>query len=421
MPAPTRLLAFPTIPTSLLRGSSLTEIGFHGMMKNTRSGSHDARSGSHDAAEGIRVKTAFVYTKRYLEYDYGDSHPLKIERLSLTFELCRAYGLLDFSDSRFIETVPATEAEVLRFHTPAYVKVLREASEGTFRGVYPHGLGPGDNPIFPGLWEWSLLHTGATLQCAKLVADREGRIAFNIAGGLHHARADRASGFCYVNDPALAILHLLEKGYRVMYLDIDAHHGDGVQWAFYEEPRVLTVSFHQDGHTLFPGTGSVTEMGRGAGLGYAVNVPMLPGTDDEVFWLGFSAIVPQLMECFKPDVIVSQLGVDSFVTDPLASLELTNNGFSEVISFLKEQAPAWVALGGGGYNVRNVARAWTLAWAIMNGVDLPDDLPQRIGHHMLGGGKLRDPVHHGTRGVICRERMRECIHHIEQNVLPLIR
>jgi acetoin utilization protein AcuC len=366
------------------------------------------------------VKTAFVYTERYAEYDYGENHPLKIERLRLTFELCKAYGLFDLPDARVVEAIPATEAEILRFHAPAYVRVLKQASDGAFRGLYPHGLGPGDNPIFPGLWQWSLLHAGATLQCAKLVADGEVQIAFNIAGGLHHARSDRASGFCYVNDPVLAIQYLLEGGSRVMYLDIDAHHGDGVQWAFYEDPRVLTVSFHQDGHTLFPGTGSLTETGKGQGLGYAVNVPMLPGTDDEVFWHGFNAIVPELMDRFKPDVIVSQLGVDSFKNDPLASLELTTNGFSEVISFLRGRAPTWVALGGGGYDVGNVARAWTLAWSIMNGVDLADDLPQSLGRHMPGEGKLRDPEHHSTKRRICAERMEECIRWVEQNNLPLI-
>jgi acetoin utilization protein AcuC len=366
------------------------------------------------------VETAFVYTERYFDFDYGESHPLKIERLRLTYELCKAYDLFGLPESRLIETVPASEAEILLFHTQAYVKVLKETSGGTFRGLYPHGLGPGDNPIFRGLWEWSLLHTGATLQAAKLIADREVEIAFNIAGGLHHAHSDRASGFCYVNDPVLAILYFLERGYRVMYLDIDAHHGDGVQWAFYEEPRVLTVSFHQDGHTLFPGTGNVTEMGKGPGLGYAVNVPMLPGTDDEVFWEGFSAIIPKLMERFRPGVVVSQLGVDSFVDDPLAFLELTTNGFSEVISFMKERAPAWLALGGGGYHAGNVARAWTLAWAIMNDVDLPNDLPAAVRDRFPGKTKLRDPVHHGARKAACEERMKQCIRWINDHVLPLV-
>jgi acetoin utilization protein AcuC len=256
------------------------------------------------------------------------------------------------------------------------------------------------------------------MQGAKLVADQAVQVAFNIAGGLHHAQADRASGFCYMNDPALAILYLMDRGFRVMYLDIDAHHGDGVQWAFYEEPRVLTVSFHQDGRTLFPGTGSVTETGKGKGLGYAVNVPMLPGTADDVFWEGFSTIVPDLMECFRPDVIVSQLGVDSFAEDPLASLQLTTDSFCRVISFLTDRAPAWVALGGGGYDVWNVARAWTLAWAIMNHVHLPDDLPEPV-LRLMPEFRLRHPRHTSTEQEPCRQHMRDCVRFIQDKVIPI--
>jgi acetoin utilization protein AcuC len=236
--------------------------------------------------------------------------------------------------------------------------------------------------------------------------------------------AERASGFCYVNDPVLVILHLLDQVSRVMYLDIDAHHGDGVQWAFYEDPRVLTASFHQDGRTLFPGTGGVNEMGKGQGLGYAVNVPMLPGTDDAVFWDGFCSVVPHLIERFRPDVIVSQLGVDTFWDDPLTGLEFTTNGFSKVISYLTDNAKAWVALGGGGYNVCNVARAWTLAWAIMNGVDFGEDLPASMIETMAAAGcrqrKVRDPEHQSRKRERCSQHMAECVKYLEANVFPKI-
>ena len=365
------------------------------------------------------MKTAFVFTDRYFEYDYGSSHPLRIERLRLTYELCKAYGLLALPDAEIIETVPATEEEIARFHTPTYLEVLKEATLGSLNRFYTCGLGPGDNPIFRGLWEWSMLQAGASLQCAQQVSEGKARIAFNIAGGLHHAGAGRASGFCYVNDPVLVICHFLDRGKRVLYLDIDAHHGDGVQWAFYEDPRVLTLSFHQDGFTLFPGTGSVSETGKGPGLGYAVNVPMLPGTDDEVFIEGFFAVVPRLLGSFRPEVIVSQLGVDSFWNDPLAALELTTNGFCEVVTFLKSRAPAWVALGGGGYDIGNVARAWTLAWAIMNGVELPDDLPQGFGPRLAPAKTLRDPVHAGNSRDTCRQRMKEVLRFLEREVFPI--
>jgi len=368
------------------------------------------------------MKTAFLYSDKYFAYDYGASHPLKIERLRLTFDLCREFGLFGLPGSELVETRAASEAEILRFHTRPYVENLKQASAGKVGGDPACGLGPGDNPVFPGLWEWSLLHTGASIQCAELVAGGNARIAFNIAGGLHHAAAGRASGFCYVNDPVLAIIHLLDWGKRVMYLDLDAHHGDGVQWAFYDDPRVLTVSFHQDGRTLFPGTGDFSETGRGRGVGHAINVPMLPGADDQVFWNGFERLIPRLLDAFRPEVVVTQLGVDTFLSDPLAALRFTTHGFSRVVSYLTREAPAWVALGGGGYDLSNVARAWTLAWALMNGIELPDEIPAAAVGLLRGHGvrteKLRDPEHISPWRETCQHYMDECLDYLEANVLP---
>jgi acetoin utilization protein AcuC len=370
------------------------------------------------------MKTAFLYTDKYFAYDYGVSHPLKVERLRLTHELCRAYGLFDLPGAGLVEARAASETEILRFHKRDYVKFLKRCSHGDMSGDFSYGIGPGDNPVFPGLWEWSQLHTGASLQCADLVFQGKSPIAFNIAGGLHHASAERASGFCYVNDPVLAIYHFVDRGKRVIYLDVDAHHGDGVQWAFYDDPRVLTISFHQDGRTLFPGTGELTEAGRGEGTGYAVNVPMLPGTDDHVFWEGFSLLVPPLMDAFKPDVVVSQLGVDTFGNDPLATLELTTHGFCQAVSYLTEHVPAWVALGGGGYNPSNVARAWTLAWATMNEVDLPDDIPETMVKSMAAGGfkgeKLRDHEYRSPWRQQCLKHMQNCVQYLEKHIFPKV-
>jgi acetoin utilization protein AcuC len=210
-----------------------------------------------------------------------------------------------------------------------------------------------------------------------------------------------------------------------MYVDIDAHHGDGVQWAFYQDPRVLTVSFHQDGSTLFPGTGSVAEMGKGDGLGYSVNIPLHPGTDDQVFLEGFHAVVPRLLESFRPDVVVTQLGVDTFWNDPLADLELTTNGFCEVISFMAKHAPAWVALGGGGYSITNVARAWTLAWAVMNDIHLPDELPESmVGPLSSGEGvapRLRDSERISRRHDECEVNMKQTLRFLENEVFPMVK
>jgi acetoin utilization protein AcuC len=234
--------------------------------------------------------------------------------------------------------------------------------------------------------DWSKLVVGASLKAADLVDNNEAAIAFNIAGGLHHAHASRASGFCYVNDPVIVIQSLVKRGRRVAYIDIDAHHADGVQEAFYNTDKVLTISLHETGNALFPGSGFEYENGVGAGRGYSVNVPLPTDTDDELFVYAFTQIVPPLINSFKPDVVVSQLGVDTFHTDPLAHLNLTTNGFCRLVSMIKAVAPKWVALGGGGYDIANVARAWTLAWAIMNDVAAPDEIPETFLQQYPGAG-----------------------------------
>ena len=322
------------------------------------------------------MKTAFIYSDAYFDYDYGPTHPLKIIRLKLTYELIKAYGILDLPSVRMITTGKAEEKDLVLFHSRDYLNILREASEGHLRGnASPYGLGPGDNPIFPGVYDWSLLITGATLQAVDFVGKGQGDIAFNIAGGLHHAMRSRASGFCYLNDPVIGILRLINQGKRVAYIDLDAHHGDGVQAAFYGTNKVLTISLHETGHTLFPGTGFEYEIGEGEGAGYSVNLPFPPHTDDEVYFGAFEEIVPPLIHAFRPDVVVTQLGVDSFYRDPLTNLHLSIFGFEKVVRRIKELAPRWVALGGGGYDISNVARAWTLAWAVMNRIELRDELP----------------------------------------------
>ncbi len=341
------------------------------------------------------MRTAFIYTDRYADYDYGLAHPLKILRLKLTYELIRAYGLLSLPSMRLVETREATEEELSLFHSQDYLDVLKRGSQGSPVGdSFMYGLGPGDNPIFEGLWEWSLLAAGASIQGAQLVVEKEADIAFNIAGGLHHALGARASGFCYVNDPVIVILRLLNRGKRVVYIDIDAHHGDGVQRAFYGTNRVMTISLHESGSFLFPGSGFEHEMGEGEGMGFSINVPLHPFTDDETYLWAFEEVVLPLIGEFKPEVMVTQLGVDTFYSDPLAHLCLTTNGYTKVIEKLKDISIPWVALGGGGYEVANVAKAWTLAWAIMNDVDLNDDLPQTfkgIGRRLgFRGNTLRD-------------------------------
>ncbi len=341
------------------------------------------------------MPTAFIHDPAVARFSYGASHPLKPIRLKLTVELIKACGLLLPDDPRLIVPVPATRQDLLAFHTPDYINML-EASNGGAEppGAAAYGLGYGDNPVFPGMYDWSLLVAGSSLKAADLVESGEARIAFNISGGLHHAMAGRASGFCYVNDPVLAIRLLLSRGRRVAYVDIDAHHGDGVQAAFYDTDRVLTISLHETGEALFPGTGFQNETGEGAGKGYSVNVPLPPGAGDLEFARAFTDTVPPEIERFRPDVIVSQLGVDTFRTDPLAHLNVTTKGFSAMVEMIKGLCPKWVALGGGGYDIANVARAWTLAWAIMNDVEAPEEIPPSFLQQFPGAGfqstKLRD-------------------------------
>jgi len=374
------------------------------------------------------VNNAFIYTDAYLNYDYGPTHPLKIIRLRLTYELIRAYGLLDPSSVRFIPTIMADEEDLALFHSKDYLRVLKQANEDLLQADgYRYGLGPGDNPVFPGLYDWSLWVAGATLQAVDFVASGEGGVSFNIAGGLHHAMKSRASGFCYVNDPVIGILRLLSQGKRIAYIDIDAHHGDGVQKAFYQTDQVLTISLHESGHTLFPGTGFEYEIGEGKGEGYSVNLPFPPHTDDEVYFWAFEEIVPPLIHAFQPDVVVTQLGVDTFYNDPLTNLRLSMTGFERVVRRIKSLAPRWVALGGGGYDVSNVARAWTLAWAIMNGIELDDELPESYVQEAAIVGiyekELRGdlmPAFNSGKDEI-RKEMERVVKYLKQNVFPKVK
>jgi acetoin utilization protein AcuC len=278
------------------------------------------------------MRTALIHSDEWRRFDYGPEHPLRMERLELTWGLMQAYGLAALPGAQVLTPEPAPLEVVTRFHGRDYIEILRATSAGDW---VPHaaryGLGPGDNPIFPGLWEAAQLVAGGSILAAGLVAEGQADRAFHFAGGLHHAMPDRASGFCYVNDAVLAIMRLRERGWRVAYVDIDAHHGDGVQYAFYRDPNVLTISTHERGDRLFPGTGFVVELGEGDGLGFSVNLPLQPFTDDEVYQPAFEAVVPPLLSAFEPDVVVLQLGIDSHRTDPLTHLCLTVQGFTKVV------------------------------------------------------------------------------------------
>jgi acetoin utilization protein AcuC len=288
------------------------------------------------------MSTAFIYSDELGTCSYGKGHPMRPLRLALTYELITATGLADIPGSSILPARMATAKELSLIHTAEYINILREADTGIIPIDGPaHGLGAGDNPVFEGLYNWSCLSTGASVQAAELVAEGKADRAFNISGGLHHAMPARASGFCYFNDAAIAIKRLVELGARVAYVDIDAHHGDGVEYAFYETDKVLTISIHESGQWLFPGTGAVTDRGMNRYKGYAVNMPLPPETGDKEFVDAFMEIVPPALASFAPDILVTQLGVDTFYTDPITHLNLTTNGFERMVRFFAETELPW--------------------------------------------------------------------------------
>ena len=319
-------------------------------------------------------------------------------RLRYTYELANAYGLFQPDHSTLATPRPATVHEVSSFHTHEYIDAVERVGQGDFAvNLMDFNLGPGDNPAYEGMYDAAMLSTGGSMRCVELLLDEGYDAAFNISGGLHHAMPGYAYGFCVFNDPVLAIKEMLRRGLRVAYVDIDCHHGDGVQFAFYDTDRVLTISMHETGQFLFPGTGYVQETGTGLGRGYSVNVPLYPYTSDETYYWAFQQVVLPLLEAFRPDVLVTQLGIDSHYLDPITHLALTTQGFGRVVTEFSGRAPKWLALGGGGYDLQAVARSWTLAYGVMSEHDLNDEIPesyrQQYGVESLpDGGILPDIV-----------------------------
>ena len=316
-------------------------------------------------------------------YDFGPNHPLRPERVLVTYENIKAASLLDLAHVREEPARTAIDSEIEAVHDPAFVDAVRGIDTGSLDSWHglEFGLGTSDDPIFDGMHSASAAVCGATLTAVEAVVSGGARHAFNPAGGLHHARRREASGFCIYNDPAVGIAKALEMrpDWRVMYVDIDVHHGDGVQWIFYEEPRVLTVSLHQSGRYLYPGTGSERELGEGPAKGTAANVPLLPFTGNTDYLWAAEALIPALAEAFRPHLLVTQLGADTHHGDPLANLGLTMAAYPCLARLLHDTAHSfaegrWVATGGGGYQATTVVpKVWTIHFAEMCGA--PDRVP----------------------------------------------
>ena len=333
-------------------------------------------SGRADTADATpEGRPVLVYSEALTHYDFGRDHPMSPGRVEDAVALARGLGVLDHLD--VVAPPPADDALLATVHTPEYIEAVRRClPDGR------HGLGTSDNPVFPGMHQVSSQVVTATVEAARQVWEGGVRRASNIAGGLHHAMPDRTSGFCIYNDLAVAIRWLLDHGVeRVAYVDVDVHHGDGVQAVFYDDPRVMTVSLHETPVCLFPGTGFPTETGGPHALGTAVNVALPPGTGDAGWLRAYDAIVPQVVAAHRPQVLITQHGCDSHTHDPLADLDLSLDG--QRASYLALAALAdevcdgrWVSTGGGGYAVLHVVpRAWTHLLAIVGGSPLDPETP----------------------------------------------
>jgi acetoin utilization protein AcuC len=316
------------------------------------------------------------------QYDFGPGHPMNPLRLALTVRLARDLGVLDRRGVRVTPPFMADDNLLASVHSRAFIDAVRRAGADPGQPDFAHGLGTEDVPCFAGMHEVSALIVGGTVAAARAIWDGSVTHGVNVAGGLHHAMANAASGFCVYNDVAVGIQAMLDAGAeRVAYVDVDVHHGDGVQAIFYEDPRVLTISLHESPRTLFPGTGFPDEVGGAGAEGTAVNVALPPGTGDTGWLRAFHAVVPPILRAWQPQVLVSQHGCDSHAADPLAHLALTVDG--QRASYLALHALAhelcdkrWLATGGGGYALVDVVpRAWTHLLAIAAGAPIDPEEP----------------------------------------------
>ena len=339
----------------------------------------------------IARKTAFIYSDSLSQHTLSETHPMKPVRLRYTYELLEAYGAFEAPNVSLVSPRVASNDELLWYHSPEYIDAVRRLNDGDLSvDQLRFNFGPGDNPAYQGIYDASALSTGATMTAVELLLSDEVDAAFSIAGGLHHAMPSYAYGFCVFNDPVIGIKRLLAQGMKVAYVDIDCHHGDGVQHAFYDTDGVMTISLHESGAFLFPGTGHTQEIGAGRGRGYSVNVPLYPYTTDEVYLWAVREVAMPLLRRFRPDVLVTQLGIDSHFRDPITHLALSVQGHAAVVEELGSLGVGkWLALGGGGYDLQAVARAWAMDFAVMSEQRLSADIPQAYSEK-YGVSSLRD-------------------------------
>ncbi len=367
----------------------------------------------------------FVHCPQLEQYPYPESCPFNTSRAGKTRQLLASMGLLTGPDKAEVIPIPLGRKQFEWYHTPSYLDALEAADSGQFDyAMLRYGLGTSDCPVFGGMYPYATWAAGASVTAAQMILDGRATVAFNPSGGYHHAFADRAAGFCYVNDIVLACMTLAKAGKRVVFIDIDVHHCDGVQAAFYNRKDVMTISLHQDGRTLFPGTGFVEDLGEGEGRGYAVNVPLPMGIYDTAYLAAIRKVVLPLLHAYNPDVIVLEAGADTLANDPLANLSLTNNTMADVIELLLAFGKPILATGGGGYNVENTVRAWALVWIALCGEDRQDDLAG-MGGVLLettdwsGGLRDRQLAPDQTQKDTVNEILGQTIDQIRKMIFPL--
>lgn len=317
----------------------------------------------------------FFFSGDIGNYYYGQGHPMKPHRIRMTHNLLLNYGL--YRKMEIYRPHKATAEEMTKFHSDDYIRFLRSIRPDNMseynKQMQRFNVGE-DCPVFDGLYEFCQLSAGGSVAAAVKLNKQASEICINWGGGLHHAKKSEASGFCYVNDIVLGILELLKYHQRVLYIDIDVHHGDGVEEAFYTTDRVMTVSFHKYGE-YFPGTGDLRDIGAGKGKYYAVNIPLRDGMDDDAYESIFVPIISKVMETFQPSAVVLQCGADSLTGDRLGCFNLTVKGHGKCVEFVKKYNLPFMMVGGGGYTIRNVSRAWTYETSVALGVEIANELP----------------------------------------------
>ncbi|ORZ41039.1 histone deacetylase 1/2 [Catenaria anguillulae PL171] len=327
---------------------------------------------------------AYYYDPDVGNYHYAPGHPMKPHRIRMTHSLIMNYGL--YKHMQVYRPKPATRDEITRFHTDEYIDFLYRVTPDNMDLYAKHAqkfnVGE-DCPVFDGLFDYSSISCGGSLEGAQRLNQGYCDIAVNWAGGLHHAKKSEASGFCYVNDIVVGILELLRIHQRVLYIDIDVHHGDGVEEAFYTTDRVMTVSFHKFGE-FFPGTGDLRDIGAAAGKYYSLNFPLRDGIDDNTYKSVFEPVIDKVIEWYKPGVIVLQCGADSLSGDRLGRFNLSMEGHGNCVKYVKKFNLPVLMLGGGGYTIKNVCRTWTYETSVAVGVDLDRNLPHNDYYDYFG-------------------------------------